>query len=99
MTYATNTIILETFDESGQFHSYDDEPALITVAYSKWFHHGRLHRLDGPAIEYFDGKKEWVIDNHFCYNKREFQIAVIKFLLGCSLFAATLINVLVHADD
>ena len=24
-----------------------------------WYSNGKLHRLDGPAIEYANGKKEW----------------------------------------
>lgn len=28
-----------------------------------WFNHEwRVHREDGPAIEWPDGKKEWVVD-------------------------------------
>ena len=30
----------------------------------RWFNDkGELHRLDGPAIEYADGYKEWWVDN------------------------------------
>jgi len=24
-----------------------------------WFHYGKLHRDDGPAVEYADGRTEW----------------------------------------
>ena len=24
-----------------------------------WYQNGKLHRLDGPAVEYADGAKEW----------------------------------------
>ena len=27
-----------------------------------WFLNGKLHRTDGPAIEYPDGSKEWYSD-------------------------------------
>ena len=28
----------------------------------KWYLKGKLHREDGPAVEYNDGYKEWFID-------------------------------------
>lgn len=27
-----------------------------------WYLDGKLHRLDGPALEYIDGHKEWFIE-------------------------------------
>ena len=27
-----------------------------------WYLHGRLHRTDGPAIEYASGHKEWYLN-------------------------------------
>jgi len=27
-----------------------------------WYQNGKLHRLDGPAIEYASGNKEWFIE-------------------------------------
>jgi hypothetical protein len=29
----------------------------------KWFLNGKLHREDGPAIEYPDGSEEWYLNN------------------------------------
>ena len=29
--------------------------------FKSWFRNGRLHREDGPAIEYTDGRKEWYL--------------------------------------
>jgi hypothetical protein len=29
-----------------------------------WFTHDRIHRIDGPAIEYVDGRKSWYLDNN-----------------------------------
>ena len=26
-----------------------------------WYLHGRMHRTDGPAVEYADGGKEWFL--------------------------------------
>ena len=28
----------------------------------EWFVNGKLHRLDGPAVEFADGTKVWYID-------------------------------------
>ena len=27
-----------------------------------WFVDGKVHRIDGPAIEYLDGSKSWYVD-------------------------------------
>jgi len=29
---------------------------------ARWHQNGLLHRVDGPAVEYADGEKEWWID-------------------------------------
>lgn len=44
-------------DENGKFHSYNDEPSYRSKMnrgnYSLcWHQHGKLHRVDGPAILY-----------------------------------------------
>ncbi|HNC55217.1 MAG TPA: hypothetical protein PLP33_07225 [Leptospiraceae bacterium] len=45
--------------------SWDDVPKNFTGVAEfpngnkHWFKEGRLHRLEGPAIEYSDGSKEW----------------------------------------
>jgi len=31
----------------------------------RWYHNDKLHRLDGPAIEYADGTKFWFHDDKF----------------------------------
>ena len=28
-----------------------------------WYQHGKLHREDGPAIEWVDGSKEWYLND------------------------------------
>jgi len=43
-------IIRYTKDDSGQFHSYNDEPAIEYVDGSKeWYKHGKFHRDNGYA--------------------------------------------------
>jgi hypothetical protein len=31
----------------------------------EWFQNGERHRLDGPAVEYADGSKEWFIEDEY----------------------------------
>ena len=28
-----------------------------------WYRHGKLHREDGPAVEYVNGEKQWYLDD------------------------------------
>jgi len=49
-------------DENGEYH-HQLRPALIVKDVSEsWYKHGKLHRLDGPAIERKDGSTEYWID-------------------------------------
>lgn len=43
-----------------------------------WYVDGKYHRLDGHAIEYSDGSKEWFIDNKR-YTKKQHDI-IVPFL-------------------
>ena len=38
-----------------------EESVFIKDSYGtkRWFKDGKRHRLDGPAVEWFDGTKEW----------------------------------------
>jgi len=39
-------------------------PAIITARNTQiWYYMGKRHRLDGPAVTYYDGYKEWWVDN------------------------------------
>jgi hypothetical protein len=31
----------------------------------RWYHNKKLHREDGPAIEYADGNKVWYVDDKY----------------------------------
>lgn len=61
-----------TYDMEGNNFHYDmmflryhrdNGPALKGLYAYEWWHHGKVHRLDGPAIEYYDGRKEWWVNN------------------------------------
>jgi hypothetical protein len=43
----------------------DDMQPEITISFGNkyWTLNGKIHRTDGPAIEYADGSKEWWIDD------------------------------------
>jgi hypothetical protein len=32
----------------------------------QWYLNGKLHRVDGPALEYADGTKYWYLNNKHC---------------------------------
>ena len=58
------------YNADGQYHRLDG-PAYEGVKGDKawyqkgdkvWYQNGKLHRLDGPAIEYTDGSKAWYVN-------------------------------------
>ena len=48
-------------NKQGQFHRKND-PAVITPNGKKWFINDKLHRANGPAVEWSNGDKEWWIN-------------------------------------
>ena len=44
-------------------HSYYGYPAFQTQYLKFWYVDGKIHRIDGPAVEHSDGSKYWFIDN------------------------------------
>jgi hypothetical protein len=65
--------IKKTVDESGFFHSKDDEPALLMDSGTKFYYnHGWLHRLNGAAIIHDDGREEYFIEGKFIETKEEY---------------------------
>lgn len=63
------------FDKNSYYHC-EDGPAFHAINYCKcWYIHGKPHRLNGPAIEYNDGRKEWFI-NGKQYNEEDYSVVV-----------------------
>jgi len=53
-------ILVETLDDKGKRHSFNDKPAIEWDDGSKsWYKEGKSHRLDGPAIEWSNGDEAW----------------------------------------
>jgi len=51
---------IETLNDKGELHSFNDKPAVeYSTGTKKWYKDGKRHRLDGPAVEYNDGYKAW----------------------------------------
>jgi len=58
-------------DDDGFLHSEEDLPAVVyppniplrngNLVAAYWYQHGQLHRETGPAIVYFDGRKEYCL--------------------------------------
>ena len=50
------------YNAEGQGHRSSGQPALIDAGGTKgWFVNGKLHRMDGPAIESANGNKTWLL--------------------------------------
>jgi len=41
----------------------------------KYFHNGKYHRIDGPAITYANGRQTWWVYGHSFKNTKEYQVA------------------------
>ena len=55
--------MLETRDDQGRLHSFDDQPAqLLPSGQERWYRHGVLHRDGGPAIVHANGSTKWYQD-------------------------------------
>lgn len=53
-------------DERGNYHREDGPAFIYSDGDHGWFFHGKLHRLNGPAVEYFsEGKYLWFIRGVF----------------------------------
>ena len=48
----------------------------------QWLVNGKLHRLDGPAIEHYSGSKYWYIDNIKCAKEQHKLLHSIMKLKG-----------------
>ena len=57
-------LIASWYDENGLPHR-DGAPALTVGLWGTrlelWYRHGILHRLDGPAVTWASGEKQWFI--------------------------------------
>jgi hypothetical protein len=51
-----------------------------------WYKCGLTHRLDGPAIEYTDGRKFWIIEGKQ-YSEEEFKIKSFVLLNNLEKFS------------
>ena len=62
----------------------EDGPAVECDGVKRWFKHGILHREDGVANEYYNGYKEYWLEDIY-YTKKEYW-EKIKQLKKCKLF-------------
>ena len=68
-------------DDNSYIKEYDDgdkvwfKNNLKFNGNKEWFYNGKLHRLDGPAIEDVDGYKEWYYEGKEikCSSQEEFE--------------------------
>jgi len=51
---------VETLNDKGQIHSFNDKPAIEYDNGDKfWYKKDKIHRIDRPAIEFDNGDKFW----------------------------------------
>ena len=49
----------------------------------RWYSNGKLHREDGPAVEWYDGGKVWYLNGQK-YTKEEY--ALLQFMKGINIY-------------
>ncbi len=79
MNKTTNENGYCTFDEAGQFHSYNDEPAILVenhfvttdtgeqeevFGYKAWYKNGKIHRENAPAIIRNTGEEFYYLEGN-----------------------------------
>lgn len=65
------TVTMDEFlrlkEKQGKFTGIVKMPVADNVTSIRYYKNGSLHRLNGPAVEFSDGHKEWWVKGHFIY--------------------------------
>ena len=88
-----NNGIVSWYNERDELHREGGLPAVEgSDGYKAYYEHGKRHRLDGPAVEYHNGRKEYWIDGERLTkeefddrNKKELTVKQIEDILGYSI--------------
>ena len=59
------------------------DPVIDDLGNKFWWSHGKLHREDGPAVEWANGDKEWYLNDKE-YTEEEF--ALLQFMNGVNVY-------------
>jgi hypothetical protein len=64
-----------TINKDGKLHSYNDNPAIITVSCEQyWLENGYLYRTTGPAVIFKNiDRFRWWVNSLNCVSKDDFQ--------------------------
>jgi hypothetical protein len=76
--------ICEYWFDDNDFYHRDNEPAIINYYARYYYQHGKVHRLDGPAVIWDTTRQSWYIDGCRidCKDNEEFlRIVKLKNLL------------------
>ena len=63
MTIKLYTLANKFIKETDKFPENFTGIMKFQIGQKQWFLHGKIHRIDGPAIEHANGTKEWIV-NH-----------------------------------
>ena len=53
------------------------EVKVYPSGHKEWYLNGKLHREDGPAVEYADGTKSWYL-NGKCYTESDYHAEMAR---------------------
>ena len=75
-----NQLIFEAYANKHQRVCENAQPVCTTDAYGtkSWYIQGKLHREDGPAIEYANGTKGWFINGEEYSDVQKWAKAVLQ---------------------
>ena len=63
---------------------YMSKPVIDSEGNKRWYNDvGQYHRLDGPAVEWCNGDKEWYLNDKE-YTEEEF--ALLQFMNGVNVY-------------
>lgn len=76
-TVDTNLSEINYWDGSKRYYLYEK---VISDEFSVTKINGRLHRLDGPAVEFCNGKKEyWILGKKYSYSRYKRVVKLMTF--------------------
>ena len=99
MALGQNPGVVEWYDHNGMVHGHGHPAVVWADGSNSWYRHGKLHRLNFPAVVDRPSRVIWFLHGHMIsdnevdmYNFEDVRIELVDYPLGDELFEAGLIR-------